>query len=471
MWIFFFLCPWLFLHARMITLYLSVTDDPTTSMGISWHTTLDQTGDVIVLKNLDGTWEQKVGEHTFENGSLSHKVVLTNLTPDTEYSFRIEEYLKIYTFRTAPTDLDESFSFAVYAQESEFPSIVRRVVEHISRRVDDLFSADQFFFFPPYPPTTLPFGIEETPYPFRGKDPIRNSCEKTRALLQQIYSPYLRPDPLAEQAQTAGSGESEQSLFHADTGTDYGGIDQQKQFDAFHKQAVSLVSQVMQSLSDPKDFSLYAILHGIGLLRLKLSMETGAGDILQLGRWRAKAIQLSLYEDDPDPYLVVAAGTPLSKNTRYHRYHQIIGSIIPPDTEWVETRETLDGCEIPLTVISRNGIRHTSAVYTVTILNNLEMKIQDLLGKEQPKSEFFKALAFVHWWLAQLTPFFRGSASGTEILIQAIAVAKGYPPPRFSGVPSDDKEGGFLFTDLEAMCLPLEPFINQYESMIQRLVR
>ena len=66
-------------------------------------------------------------------------------------------------------------------------------------------------------------------------------------------------------------------------------------------------------------------------------------------------------------------------------------------------------------------------------------------------------------------PFYRGSASCIEILIQALVVAKGYMPPRLAGLPLDDKENGLLFADLEAMYLSLNQFVDQYESMTDRL--
>lgn len=464
MWRSLFLFSSLALHAKITALYLCVSSNPATSMAVQWHTTQDAPETLLSFEMPDHTWETRVAECVLEEPWCIYKVTLNNLTPDTEYSFRIGVHPKIYHFRTALTAFDPSFSFAIYSKPNPFHTR-HSVIDLITNRGSDLFAENAFFKFPIYPPTTS-FG-EALIYPYSSQEPIRESCEKTRAAFQRIYTPDLRPDPLSQQAQTAASKSEERKIFHADPGTDYGGVCAQDAFDAFVCQTVSLVAQMIQSLADPKDFSLYATLQGIALLRLKMSIETKTGDILQLGMWRIRASAISMYEDDPHPYLAIYEFTPLPQESRYSRYRKRIQSMLSPGNEAIEITKNLEGSELKLSILREEYIEHASAIHTVKIIDALEKKIQTIL-EQGPKSELFKDLAFVHWWLAHLTPFFRGSASCIEILIQALAVAKGFAPPRLAGIPQDDPENGFLFGDLEAICLPLEQFVDLYESMTHR---
>ena len=465
MWILFFLCLFSILQAKITALYLSVPSDPSTSMIIQWHTTPDQMDSAIAFGAPDTAWKTVLGACTEDHSMLIHRVFLEHLIPDTEYSFRIGALHKIYHFRTAPLDFNASFSASIYAPENPFPSTAQAIVKHIKNRGEDLFSKDSFFYFPPYPPTTPPDTSGIAPYPFQEEDPIRESCEKTRAAFQRIYTPLLIPDPLSAHAQTAGSGNEAKNLIHAD----YGGIEEQDLFDAYHKQFVSIAAQAIQSIRDPKDFSLYAALHAIATLKLKMSVETGTNDPLQLGKWRAKGPNDCFYEDDPYKYLVLSAMTPISLNSRYHRYYLRMKAMLPKETRVIYMRGNIDGTEIRLSGIWGNVIEHTSAIHTVAIIDHAEKTLRKLLEQPPPsRSAWLRDLAKIHWWLAHLMPFYRGSASCTEILIQALVVAKSYAPPRLAGFPLDDKENGLLFADLEAMCLSLNQFVDQYEAMTDR---
>lgn len=469
LWMWFFLSSFFSLNAQVLALYLSIPPNPFTSMIIQWHTTPDQTDNSIVFGTPDTQWKTVVGEYTQDGPALIHKTLLEDLTPDTEYSFRIGALHKVYHFRTPPLDLNAPYSYIIYAPENPFPSTCWAVSRHIKGRGDNLFGESYFYYFPPYPPTTPPNTSTTALYPFNEDDPIRESCEKTRALFQRIYTPHWIPDPLSAQAQTAGSGEKAKSLFHIDP-TDYAGPEKQEEFDAYQKQSVSIVAKVFQSIVDPEDFSLYAVLHAIGTLRLKMCVDTEAGDPLQLGKWRAKGPAESIYEDDPYKYLVVSAITPIPLNSRYHRYNLRMQTTLPQGTPVVYTRGTLEGMEMQLSGIWEKGIEHASAIHTVTIINSLEKNLRKLLARTPySRSAWLRDLAPIHWWLAHLMPFYRGSASCTEILIQALVVAKGYPPPRLAGLPSDDAANGILFADLEAIYLPLDQFVDQYVSMTERL--
>lgn len=439
-------------------------------MMIQWHTTLEQAENYISFLSLDGTWQTKFGEYAEQNQQLVHKVKLDNLIPNTEYSFRIGRQPKIYHFKTASEDFDEPYNFLVYSKERDFPSTCRAIARHIAKREMDLFAQNDFYYFPPYPPTTPAKSKESDPYPFCEQDPVRDSCEKTRIAFQRYYSPQLCPDDLAKKAFTAASGYEEKMIFHADQRTDYGGVEKQEAFESYHQQAVFLTAQVLQSFTNPNDFSLYAALHAIGLLRLRAAVKTETGDLLQLGKWRARAPSTSPFEDDPSPYFIVEAITPTPKGTRYHRYHSLLHSLLPTELDVIGIQINLEGENIELSKLWRSGIEHSSAIHTVKIIDYLEKKIRNILGRGQsPPSVLFRDFALIHWWLAQLMPFFRGTASCIEIFIQALAIEKGLPPPRLAGIPKDDPDRWFLFADLEAIFTPLDQYINQYEAMVAKL--
>src|SRR5690242_11653043 len=85
------------LAAELSALYLSWYGDPSTTMTIQWHTPVDQTNDKIETQELlSGKWIKAEGSHLELGDRLVHKVALSNLLPDTEYSFRIEGQPGIY---------------------------------------------------------------------------------------------------------------------------------------------------------------------------------------------------------------------------------------------------------------------------------------------------------------------------------------------------------------------------------------
>ncbi|PIS02363.1 MAG: hypothetical protein COT85_05030 [Chlamydiae bacterium CG10_big_fil_rev_8_21_14_0_10_42_34] len=113
MWRFLILLPFFSLHAEISALYLSWVDDPTTTMTIQWHTPEDQSGDTLFLQKDETTLEPFVGEHAQLEQTRIHKVTIRNLTPNTEYTFHINDDLTTYRFRTAPKDLNEPLRFVI----------------------------------------------------------------------------------------------------------------------------------------------------------------------------------------------------------------------------------------------------------------------------------------------------------------------------------------------------------------------
>lgn len=125
------------LFADISALYLSWYDDPTTTMTIQWHTPEEEYGNTIYIKGFDDNWSKIDGEHTRLKSLLIHKVSLTSLTPDTEYSFRIGNHSKIYHFQTAPDTLEEPLHFViggdVYENIKRFRRMSKTVLEHQPR--------------------------------------------------------------------------------------------------------------------------------------------------------------------------------------------------------------------------------------------------------------------------------------------------------------------------------------------------
>lgn len=134
MWRLFLLIPLSSLFAEISALYLSWYGDPTTTMTIQWHTTVEELDNTIQLQNREGDWAHFQGEHTALSDLLIHKVSLSQLSPDQEYSFRIGQDPTTYRFRTAPSTLDKPIRFViggdVYASKKLFRRMAKTVVEN-----------------------------------------------------------------------------------------------------------------------------------------------------------------------------------------------------------------------------------------------------------------------------------------------------------------------------------------------------
>ncbi|HSX11572.1 MAG TPA: fibronectin type III domain-containing protein [Chlamydiales bacterium] len=129
MWRFLFLLPFLSLNGEITALYLSWYADPTTTMAIQWHTPQEEYEDTIFLEG-----KAVSGTHAPLERLLVHKVMLENLTPNTEYTFRIGTDPKVYRFRTAPDNLDTPLRFIiggdVYAKTKIFRRMSKTVMEN-----------------------------------------------------------------------------------------------------------------------------------------------------------------------------------------------------------------------------------------------------------------------------------------------------------------------------------------------------
>ncbi|MHA1294935.1 MAG: fibronectin type III domain-containing protein [Promethearchaeota archaeon] len=99
--------------------YLSWTEDPKTSMTISWQTPAEC--DSIVEYREKGSSDWNESSRAYE--TMYHSITLRGLKSDTKYEYRIKTSTRDdlwgldeekYTFKTAPNSIDEKFSFCIY---------------------------------------------------------------------------------------------------------------------------------------------------------------------------------------------------------------------------------------------------------------------------------------------------------------------------------------------------------------------
>jgi len=120
--------------------YLSWTEDPTTTMTISWQT--PEECDSIVEYRREG--ESSYTSIKDSDKSLYHSITLDGLSPNKEYEYRIKSDTRddlwgldeqVYKFRTAPSTF-KSFKFVIYGdnrignfKETAHKSIIRAILK------------------------------------------------------------------------------------------------------------------------------------------------------------------------------------------------------------------------------------------------------------------------------------------------------------------------------------------------------
>ncbi len=126
------------LAAEIAALYLSWYGDPTTTMAIQWHTPLQENGDSVEIQELGAPWRSEKGTYLELGDQLVHKVLLTDLTPGTEYSFRLDGDPSIYKFQTAPKALTKPLRFCIGGDLYQTPALFRKMCRTV-RALDPLF--------------------------------------------------------------------------------------------------------------------------------------------------------------------------------------------------------------------------------------------------------------------------------------------------------------------------------------------
>ena len=104
---------------------MNIYDDPKTKMAFNWFTPTNMTGEQVQISIGTGTFTPfKTVTVDITTPQTVHKAVVTGLTPNTTYSFRVGKdvlgdlfWSKIGTFTTAKTNKDP-FSF-IYVTDSQ----------------------------------------------------------------------------------------------------------------------------------------------------------------------------------------------------------------------------------------------------------------------------------------------------------------------------------------------------------------
>jgi acid phosphatase type 7 len=107
--------PHLWADLASDTLYLTWQQAPTTTMTIQWISLTNEMATEVFYHKVENLeWKQVQGQvfnFPYSSNYLIHSIELTELTPATSYSFRINSQLETYTFHTMPAELTRSIQF------------------------------------------------------------------------------------------------------------------------------------------------------------------------------------------------------------------------------------------------------------------------------------------------------------------------------------------------------------------------
>lgn len=125
-------------------------------MVIHWHTPKHDKNNTIYLKSKDDTWAEVTGKHESIHYLNIHTVDLRELTPNTEYQFKVGKDETIYKFKTAPETLRTSLKFVIGGDADQTSSLFEKMNEQIVKE-DPLFCVIGGDI--AYAVHTLPFGL------------------------------------------------------------------------------------------------------------------------------------------------------------------------------------------------------------------------------------------------------------------------------------------------------------------------
>ncbi len=137
--LFLVLCFAFSLNAKPITFYLSWYDDPTSTMTIQWISEESDIDDTLHL-NKEDKWISQTGSHRSFSQYNIHQITLSQLTPNTTYSFRISDDEATYQFQTAPLTLETPLRFVVGGDVYLLKKLFRKMSEQVAE-LNPLFCA------------------------------------------------------------------------------------------------------------------------------------------------------------------------------------------------------------------------------------------------------------------------------------------------------------------------------------------
>ncbi|WP_339926101.1 fibronectin type III domain-containing protein [uncultured Cyclobacterium sp.] len=112
-----------FAQTEPVGLLLTWQQDPTTTMTIDWHTLpSDKAKNTLnYRKDGDETWLEvypRIQEFPHSDRSI-HRVEIKDLTPGSNYEFRVGEFTRVYSFHTMPAKNDRPIRFAAGGDTSQ----------------------------------------------------------------------------------------------------------------------------------------------------------------------------------------------------------------------------------------------------------------------------------------------------------------------------------------------------------------
>jgi len=236
----------------------------------------------------------------------------------------------------------------------------------------------------------------------------------------------------------------------------------QTQFDDWYNKTAYRIAGMLKEMP-PGKICLRTLLSLIGAKRRAIAKKLKSYKVDQYGVFRNQGTEIGCVRN-----------TPLRAAGRYKKYQSIfveqLQQLGPLSWLGLTRKGVVPGTAIEwdLSCLSfQSGgviaLEHTpladenSWENLSIVLGDLEEVIQEILHRDLDLEALLPKLAHIHWWLAHIMLFERGSASISELLIHGIALAK--------GVSLSLKEPGCLL-DLEAIaCETEQDFIQRYPDM------
>lgn len=120
--------------------YLTYTQDPTTTMTIQWHTPIGSPPELTYRTPQETTWHTATGRSgpLAQSGDLVHTITLTELSPNTLYEFQFSPESIPYRFQTLPATLTKRpLTFITSGDAYMYLSLFRKMNTTIAAKNPD----------------------------------------------------------------------------------------------------------------------------------------------------------------------------------------------------------------------------------------------------------------------------------------------------------------------------------------------